>query len=114
MFRPFAMQIARIEAGLAPPAICVGKLDAERDFLDARDVASAYARVALNSHDLVPNTIFNVAFGISRRMGDILDQLLARSSVKSSRSRTSCGCGRVTYRVLWGCKPRPDATWLGA
>jgi len=78
----FAMQIARIEAGLAPPVIRVGNLDAERDFLDARDVASAYARVALNSDGLAPNTIFNVASGISWRMGDILEQLLARSSVK--------------------------------
>jgi GDP-4-dehydro-6-deoxy-D-mannose reductase len=78
----FAMQIARIEAGLAPPVIRVGNLDAERDFLDARDVASAYAHVALNSDDLVPNTIFNVASGISWRMGDILEWLLARSSVR--------------------------------
>ncbi|UVK53912.1 NAD-dependent epimerase/dehydratase family protein [Mesorhizobium sp. AR02] len=78
----FAMQIARIEAGLAPPVIRVGNLDAQRDFLDARDVASAYAHVALNSDDLQPNTIFNIASGISWRMGDILDQLLARSSVK--------------------------------
>lgn len=78
----FAMQIARIEAGLAPPVIRVGNLDAERDFLDARDVASAYAYVALNSDGLAPNTIFNVASGISWRMRDVLDHLLARSSVK--------------------------------
>ncbi|OBQ69577.1 NAD-dependent epimerase/dehydratase family protein [Mesorhizobium erdmanii] len=77
----FAIQIARIEAGLALPVIRVGNLDAERDFLDARDVASAYAHVALNSDNLAPNTIFNVASGIPRRMGDILDQLLAQSSV---------------------------------
>lgn len=78
----FAMQIARIEAGLAPPVIRVGNLDAERDFLDARDVANAYARVAMHSDDLEPSTIFNVASGISWRMENILDQLLARSSVK--------------------------------
>ena len=78
----FAMQIARIEAGLAPPVIRVGNLDAERDFLDVRDVAKAYALVALNSDDLAPNTIFNIASGIPRRIGDILDQLLAQSSVK--------------------------------
>lgn len=78
----FAMQIARIEAGLAAPVIRVGNLDAERDFLDARDVASAYAHVALNSDTLVPNTIFNVASGIPWRMGNILDRLLAQSSVK--------------------------------
>ncbi|WP_311029275.1 NAD-dependent epimerase/dehydratase family protein [Mesorhizobium koreense] len=78
----FAMQIARIEAGLAPPVIRVGNLDAERDFLDARDVAGAYARVVLSSSDLAPNTIFNVASGISWRMGNILERLLAQSSVK--------------------------------
>jgi GDP-4-dehydro-6-deoxy-D-mannose reductase len=78
----FAMQIARIEAGLAPPVIRVGNLDARRDFLDARDIADAYARAVLNSRDLAPNTIFNVASGVSWRMGDILDRLLAWSSVK--------------------------------
>lgn len=78
----FAMQIARIEAGLAPPVIRVGNLDARRDFLDARDIANAYARVILNSRDLAPNTIFNVASGVSWRMGDILDRLLTWSSVK--------------------------------
>ena len=78
----FAMQIARIEAGLAAPVIRVGNLDARRDFLDARDIADAYARAVLRSRDLVPNTIFNVASGVSWRMGDILDLLLARSSVK--------------------------------
>lgn len=78
----FAMQIARIEAGLAEPVIRVGNLDAKRDFLDARDVANAYARVVSSSHDLAPNTIFNVASGVSWRMGDILDLLLAQSSAR--------------------------------
>ncbi|TGP56893.1 NAD-dependent epimerase/dehydratase family protein [bacterium M00.F.Ca.ET.159.01.1.1] len=78
----FAMQIARIEAGLAPPVIRVGNLDARRDFLDARDIAGAYARAVLKSRDLAPNTIFNVASGLSWRMGDILDRLLAQSRAK--------------------------------
>ncbi|TPJ77768.1 NAD-dependent epimerase/dehydratase family protein [Mesorhizobium sp. B2-6-2] len=78
----FAMQIARIEAGLAPPVIRVGNLDARRDFLDARDIANAYARAVLKSRDLAPNAIFNLASGLSWRMGDILDRLLARSSVR--------------------------------
>ncbi|RVC61667.1 NAD-dependent epimerase/dehydratase family protein, partial [Mesorhizobium sp. M00.F.Ca.ET.038.03.1.1] len=78
----FAMQIARIEAGLAPPLIRVGNLDARRDFLDARDIANAYARAVLNSNKLAPNTIFNLASGLSWRMADILDLLLAQSSVK--------------------------------
>lgn len=37
----FASQIARIEAGLAPPRLVTGNLDSERDFLDIRDIVRA-------------------------------------------------------------------------
>ena len=40
----FAAQIARIEAGLQPPLVRVGNLDAKRDFLDVRDVCDAIWR----------------------------------------------------------------------
>ena len=39
----FAKQIAEAEAGLAEPVIRHGRLDAQRDFIDVRDVARAYA-----------------------------------------------------------------------
>jgi GDP-4-dehydro-6-deoxy-D-mannose reductase len=39
----FAKQIAEAEAGLAEPVIKHGRLDAQRDFIDVRDVAAAYA-----------------------------------------------------------------------
>lgn len=39
----FAKQIAEAEAGLAEPVIRHGRLDAQRDFIDVRDVAAAYA-----------------------------------------------------------------------
>jgi GDP-4-dehydro-6-deoxy-D-mannose reductase len=83
----FAMQIARIEAGLAAPVIHVGNLDAERDFLDVRDIARAYALVALLSDNLAPNRIFNVASGIPRRIGAVLDQMLAQSTVKITKEQ---------------------------
>ncbi|TPI16558.1 hypothetical protein FJW06_04230 [Mesorhizobium sp. B4-1-3] len=60
----------------------VGNVDARRDFLDVRDIADAYARTVLNSRDLAPNTIFNIASGVSWRMGDVLDLLLAQSSAE--------------------------------
>jgi GDP-4-dehydro-6-deoxy-D-mannose reductase len=78
----FVAQIARIEAGLAPTVIQVGNLDSERDFLDVRDVADAYALAIRRSGTLEANTIFNIASGIPRRIGDILDWFLRHSSVK--------------------------------
>lgn len=78
----FAMQIARIEAGLAPPRLQVGNLDAERDFLDVRDVTAAYALVVRQTAALQPGTILNVASGVPRRIGDVLERLLLLSRAR--------------------------------
>lgn len=78
----FAMQIARIEAGLAPPVLQVGNLDAERDFLDVRDVTRAYALAARQVAALEAGAIFNIASGVPKRIGDLLESLLALSRVK--------------------------------
>jgi GDP-4-dehydro-6-deoxy-D-mannose reductase len=75
----FAMQIARIEVGLAEPVIRVGNLDSCRDFLDVEDVAEAYALAALRADELEPGEILNVASGTAMRMSDVLDGLLALS-----------------------------------
>jgi GDP-4-dehydro-6-deoxy-D-mannose reductase len=77
----FAAQIARIEAGLQAPIIKVGDLQAQRDFLDVRDVAHAYALALHNAHRLPRGVILNVASGIPRRIRDVLDALLALSRV---------------------------------
>jgi GDP-4-dehydro-6-deoxy-D-mannose reductase len=78
----FAMQIARIEAKRQPPVIRVGNLEAERDFLDVRDVTAAYARVIACSATLPPGVIFNIASGLPCRIGDILDRLIKISGSK--------------------------------
>jgi GDP-4-dehydro-6-deoxy-D-mannose reductase len=77
----FAMQIAKIEAGLAPPTIRVGNLEAERDFLDVGDVVEAYALAVQRTGRLESGTILNIASGIPRRIGDILENLLSRSRI---------------------------------
>jgi GDP-4-dehydro-6-deoxy-D-mannose reductase len=80
----FAMQIARIEAGLQPPVIRVGNLDAQRDFLDVRDVANAYALAVRSVGRLEPGIVLNVASGVPRRISDVLSGLVARSRSKIS------------------------------
>ncbi len=73
----FAMQIARIEAGLAKPVLHVGNLDSERDFLDVRDVALSYALAVSKAASIKPGTILNIASGRSFRIGSILEMLLS-------------------------------------
>ncbi len=75
----FAMQIARIEAGRVRPVIRVGNLDAERDFLDVRDVTAAYALAVAKSDDVPSGTILNIASGTPRRIRELLDHLVALS-----------------------------------
>lgn len=76
----FAKQIAGIEAGLLPPVLKVGNLEAERDFLDVRDVVSAYVSAIGVSDDLAAGIVFNVASGVPIRIRDLLDKLLALST----------------------------------
>jgi GDP-4-dehydro-6-deoxy-D-mannose reductase len=78
----FARQIARIEAGLQEPVMRVGALDRWRDFLDVRDVCDAYVMALRAAPGLPVASVFNIASGNLRRIGDILDALLSRSDAK--------------------------------
>ena len=75
----FAEQIARIEAGLQPPVVNVGNLEAKRDFLDVRDVAAAYALAADPAAD-IDGSVFNLASGEARSIQSILDALIGMSN----------------------------------
>lgn len=74
----FARQIAEAELGRIEPVILTGNLDAVRDFLDVRDVVRAYRLIA---GDIVSGDVFNLASGVGRRIGDLLDRLIALSRV---------------------------------
>ncbi len=73
----FAEQIARIEAGRSEPVLRVGNLDAERDITDVRDVVDGYAAMAARGEQ---GEAYNVCRGEARRIGDLLDLMLARAS----------------------------------
>ncbi|EWY41345.1 GDP-6-deoxy-D-lyxo-4-hexulose reductase [Skermanella stibiiresistens SB22] len=78
----FAAQIARIERGLQEPVIRVGHLDSMRDFLDVQDVVAAYVATVLRADDLPVGCVMNLSSGTARRIGDMLDALLALSDTR--------------------------------
>jgi GDP-4-dehydro-6-deoxy-D-mannose reductase len=98
------MQVARIEAGLQPPALRVGNLQARRDFTDVRDVA--HAKVLLMTHG-IPGQIYNIASGQTHTIQEILDFLLLNSRVRIEVSSDPDRMRPANVPLLWG-----DATKL--
>ena len=78
-----ARQIADIAAGRARATVSVGSLESQRDFLDVRDVCEAYVACIRADPHLPSDLVFNVASGVARRVGDILDELLAIAGVSA-------------------------------
>lgn len=78
----FARQIALIEAGRQPPVLRAGALDRLRDFVDVRDVCQAYVACLRSATHLTPGIIVNIASGVPRRIGDILDALLDMAGLR--------------------------------
>ena len=75
----FARQIAEIEAGMRPPVVTVGNLDAQRDFTDVRDIVRAYWLLTEQGE---AGEVYNVGSGQSRPVRWLLDTLLELSSVQ--------------------------------
>jgi GDP-4-dehydro-6-deoxy-D-mannose reductase len=112
----FASQIARIEAGLQAAVIQVGALTPERDFLDVRDVCSAYAACIARIEDIPANGIINIASGSAVTIGALLEMLLRRArcpiAVEEDPARLrpveiprALGCADYAKNVL-GWQPR--------
>ncbi|MBA3947032.1 MAG: GDP-mannose 4,6-dehydratase [Herpetosiphonaceae bacterium] len=74
----FARQVARIEAGLQPPVLAVGNLQAQRDFTDVRDMVRAYHLAISNGQ---PGEVYNIGSGKALAIQALLDGLLALSHV---------------------------------
>lgn len=74
----FAMQIAKIEAGLQEPVIHVGNLSAQRDFTDVRDVVRAYQLLIEHGQ---PGEAYNIASNQAISIADVLQGLLSQSTV---------------------------------
>lgn len=76
----FSSQIARIEHGLQEPVLRVGNLDAQRDFLDVRDVIDAYVDIVRHGLEHPAGTVWNMCTGRPVTIKSILDDLLELST----------------------------------
>ncbi len=75
----FARQVAAIRRGEAPPRLQVGDLSPRRDFTDVRDIARAYLDLWEGGENGV---IYNLCSGVSRPVGDILEELVRVAGVE--------------------------------
>ncbi len=73
----FAAQLAKISRGDSA-VMRVGNLQARRDFLDVRDVVSAYAALAEHGQS---GEIYNVCSGVATGIKDVLAELIRISHV---------------------------------
>lgn len=76
----FAKQIASIEAGKQGTVIKVGNLDSVRTFSDVRDAVRAYW-LLINKCE--PGEVYNIGGVETMTIGQMLEKLLAMSSVKN-------------------------------
>ena len=74
----FARQVAAIEAGLQPPELVVGNVEARRDLTDVRDTVRAYATIADRGR---PSRAYNVCSGRALTIREVLEMLVARARV---------------------------------
>lgn len=112
----FAKQIAEIEKGQHKPILCVGNLEAIRDFSDVRDIVRAYW---LATEKCEPGEIYNICSERGHKISDMLKQLLSYSTAKNiqieqdpSRTRPSDvpklvgDCSK--FKQLTGWQPEID------
>ncbi len=73
----FAKQVAEMEAGVRDEKLCVGNLDAQRDFTDVRDMVRGYV-LALERG--IAGEVYNIGSGKPRAIKELVAtyQLLAR------------------------------------
>jgi len=94
----FARQIAEVRLGRRR-IIEVGNLEVVRDFLDVRDVVRAYALAWERGK---PGEVYNVASGVGRRIGAILEELQCRAGVAALVEVRLRRIRRVEIPVLVG------------
>ena len=104
MASSFAKQIAEIEAGLnAEKIIKVGSLEGSKDFLDVRDVVSAYELLMDKG---VYGEVYNICSGRAIKIRAILETLLSLSNEKIEVVQDEQRMRPAEAKAVWGSNAR--------
>ncbi len=76
-----AKQIAEIEAGLIPPTLQLGNIDAQRDIMDVRDTVRAYRALMTSARPGIP---YNVCSGIAIAIRSLVELFVSKARVTIS------------------------------
>jgi|SRR5579872_2057352 len=105
-----AKQIAEMKLGRAPLTLQIGDLEVSRDFLDVRDVVSAYGLLLEKGQR---GEVYNVCSGKEVSLRHVLDRLLALANVdpqihvdesrlrKTDRRRVFASCDKLKQQTGW-------------
>jgi GDP-4-dehydro-6-deoxy-D-mannose reductase len=106
----FARQIAEIEAGLRPPVVRVGNLQAQRDFTDVEDVVRAYALLMEKGRS---GEAYNIGSGRPRSVQSVLDNLIRMSTAEVHVERDPARMRPSDVPMIYGdtSKLRADTGW---
>ena len=74
----FGRQVAAIKLGLSEPVIHVGDIDTTRDFIDVRDVVSAYRLLLAEGRNA---EVYNVCSGKERSIRSLIERMCELASV---------------------------------
>ena len=80
-----AKQVAGIEAGICEPVVHVGDLRPRRDFSDVRDIVRGYWLLLERGE---PGDVYNLCSGRAWAIREVLDFLLAQSTVRGIKVKT--------------------------
>lgn len=95
----WGQQIAEIAAGLREPRVVVGNVEVERDYLDVRDVASAYIALAESG---VSGEKYNVSSGEPVAMRTLLESLIAEFAVEVEIETDPSRMRKVDQQQFYG------------
>jgi GDP-4-dehydro-6-deoxy-D-mannose reductase len=95
----WARQLAEIELSGGKGTIRCGNLDVERDYIDVRDVASAYAAAATLG---TPGRTYNVCSQVPRTMRSLLEGLIEAFGVDAAIEVDRARLRRVDQPAFYG------------